>query len=1662
MKRIILLIGAILLGLAARAQSVTYTCRYWFDQNHAQAVTTTFGENGWEAELDVGNLTDGLHALHLHVLAADTESRLGVEGDSLYLMADTTLMKWSAPQTYLFLKLSEIPSGELTYHYWFDQDHAHVQSGNIGSGHLLLDVADLDEGLHALHVMLQGTELTASQTYLFLKTDQWDEGTPNYVYHCWLDQDFEHQQSDALGTGHLLLDVADLEEGMHTVHVMLEGSSLTSAESYLFMKVAPFATDSVDMSHLAYHCWFDQDFEHRVTDSLGNGNLLLDVSSLDDGLHTVHVLLEGGTLTATQSYMFMKMPVEDPTTELQYICWFDQDYSNVQTGLVGSGLAELEVSDLPNGIHTVNVQLDNGTRTAPQTYLFYKQPLGGYGIARWEYWINDDFDGRSTTIFTASVDTLEILSLLPVGHPALRSSCFHFHPNGDNPYINAKNQITFRIWDSEMRFFDKSAMFVDEHVRQDIVAQVFERNTTETFAAPRNNQIQWFKLDAVVGDSLSFVASKACTMQLFAPSGEEVYNVSGPESIALGGLHAWEDGTYYLAVHDMTGSGETVSVTYNWVYRYAILAYDVHLVGNGGCSTITFNGNGYNSLLDVYLVNAQNDTIRRLDIGHESNSTTTVTFNFYGVNLGVYDAVFEFYDETIRINGALEVQEPVDIVLTSTVNYPATFRRDTECTYTYMITNNGNMTAYNVPLNVYISSPTEGGITRLSIEGLELDKLYDFIKDSYEWTEQERTNLIAYSDYLAEDIYFIRSFDSDENTGDTVCIRSGFFTTSIAPYTTKTITIRLTSSEFIETWLKYPTEWFAFTEQETRDWSSDFCCFLDEDKDSWNSFSVGTGTAAILCQVAAAACGATGVGAAAIPAIEVAGVSMGLVSCISGAISAGEATIEKLFCVDNTVSPYDLGLSVFGAVAGCASAWGELMQTVRGWLQFGGSLASLTAGAKSSSHNTKSPKCSGEDSQGGKSTPVAPCEPNEIRGYVAESGSHYMMQEIQTITYEIESENDTTATAAAHTIIVRDTLDVNKFDVASLAAYRVTIHDKVLELSGEHNFVYTLDLRPNVYVIAQIQLECDDETGIVVWTITSLDPMTMEPTTDPNQGALPINYNGEGIATFTFNVNLKEPFPDGTEISNRVGIIFDLEEPVITDTWTNTVDAVKPTSHIEEVTPVADSLNFVFVSEDNRSGVWYHSLYYRNASTEQEWQVRKAQIFEDSFVLHLEDLLTTEYLVVAVDSAGNREDKDMVAEYIYTASGLHFVSEGNWSTASNWQEGTLPEADDVAFINAPCQLDQDAEVAALAISDDQTLTVQSGKTLTVNGLLFNPSAEGLVIEDGAQLINATSNVAATMEKGIAAYPSNGPDGWYTIASPMDEMPIAESDFLTPNFDLYRFDETNLTHEEWQNYKANHLDFATFEKGRGYLYANSNSFAPAFMGTLSNTAATYHLTYTERLDALSGFNLIGNPFPHVIYKGAGGAIDNAQLASGYYTLTNEGAWHVHTYEDAIMPGQGILVKTMAGLDLTIAKSNATALSESSDAKASSSRVVLKVSGSWGEDRAFVYFGQGIGLDKMENLSRSVPSLWIRDNGHDYAIAHVDSDCESLELFFSNMQSGDFTLSVDVSDTSFSVLQLTDRITGVTIDLLQQPSYVFHSAGQENEARFSLTFKMETMR
>ena len=218
MKRVLLTIICLLFCFVVKAQS-QYTCRYWYDQNFAQAVTTTFSDNTWQAELDVSALGTGVHFLHIHV-------------------ADTS-MSWGP-----------------------------------------------------------------SQSFLFIKTDPTEQG----------------------------------------------------------------------LSGLTYHCWFDEDFEHQQVNSVGEGSFLLDVSGLSDGIHFVHIMLKGGDYSSTRSYMFMKMPVS-PMEEWQYRCWFDWDYTTLQTGVVGGSYFLVDVSWLPIGQHTMTMQLDNGSLTPARTYEFYRMPI---------------------------------------------------------------------------------------------------------------------------------------------------------------------------------------------------------------------------------------------------------------------------------------------------------------------------------------------------------------------------------------------------------------------------------------------------------------------------------------------------------------------------------------------------------------------------------------------------------------------------------------------------------------------------------------------------------------------------------------------------------------------------------------------------------------------------------------------------------------------------------------------------------------------------------------------------------------------------------------------------------------------------------------------------------------------------------------------------------------------------------------------------------------------------------------------------------------------------------------------------------------------------------------------------------------------------------------
>lgn len=364
----------------------------------------------------------------------------------------------------------------------------------------------------------------------------------------------------------------------------------------------------------------------------------------------------------------------------------------------------------------------------------------------------------------------------------------------------------------------------------------------------------------------------------------------------------------------------------------------------------------------------------------------------------------------------------------------------------------------------------------------------------------------------------------------------------------------------------------------------------------------------------------------------------------------------------------------------------------------------------------------------------------------------------------------------------------------------------------------------------------------------------------------------------------------------------------------------------------------------------------------------------------------------------------------------------------------------------------------LDVTDAQTMyVVPSGSTLTVDEL-NTVNVSNLIVEDGAQLVNASSGVLATLQKNIIAYAdANEAEGWYTVASPLNATGVASSSNMTAfEYDLYEFDETNLTHEEWRNYKLPE-NFKNFTPGKGYLYANEHDMTLNLFGTLNVSNTSIDMTYTTgRTDELKGFNLIGNPYPHVIYKGQGAAIDDARLAAGYYILSNDGTWQAKTYTDPIPPGMGILVLTAEAGILNIVKTTAQSTSESSskrDRGTDLGRIVLKVDSGGSGDIVYLYGGTDErNLRKISHMNNHVPELSFYCNQERYAIAYCDGG--DMPIRFDNRRTSTFVMTWDVSDWHGAHPYLIDNFTGEKVDMLTMKDYTFEARGDEHPFRFKM--------
>ena len=386
----------------------------------------------------------------------------------------------------------------------------------------------------------------------------------------------------------------------------------------------------------------------------------------------------------------------------------------------------------------------------------------------------------------------------------------------------------------------------------------------------------------------------------------------------------------------------------------------------------------------------------------------------------------------------------------------------------------------------------------------------------------------------------------------------------------------------------------------------------------------------------------------------------------------------------------------------------------------------------------------------------------------------------------------------------------------------------------------------------------------------------------------------------------------------------------------------------------------------------------------------------------------------------------MVKTETFTYSNL--TAAGDWNVAANWNTGVVPAAGTDVTIAANITIPSDY------IANAGDITIADGGSLT--------------IEDGGQLITTSTDVVAKVQKATTASTAKASNAWYAIASPINNGII--ENFAQGTHNVYRYVEKS---NYWNEYRNTTVDeelglapFTTFENGRGYLYRSTVANV-AYTGTINASNVEYALSYACANDNFKGFNLIGNPFTHDVYKGV--AISNDYLEAKYYILNIDGTWTLKEDSEAIPSGTAILVQakeTADGKNVVMTNTSASAKSE-----AGNDNIWFTIKNNEFSDVACVEFKDGRGLNKMAHYNENAPMLYIKHDGERFASVDMPVDTKNINLCFKAKNLGYNTLSFKVNG-EFSYLHLIDRLTGNDVDMLLDGEYTFIASPKDNENRF----------
>lgn len=276
---------------------------------------------------------------------------------------------------------------------------------------------------------------------------------------------------------------------------------------------------------------------------------------------------------------------------------------------------------------------------------------------------------------------------------------------------------------------------------------------------------------------------------------------------------------------------------------------------------------------------------------------------------------------------------------------------------------------------------------------------------------------------------------------------------------------------------------------------------------------------------------------------------------------------------------------------------------------------------------------------------VTSLDPNEIVG----PGGFGEQRHIKDprMDYTIYFENMQTATSNAVEVFVYDTLNPAVYDLASFRFGNIWISGNLYTVIPDGNtFALDVDLRPALNTIVRVRGEFKPAEGTIFWHFMSLDPATLDITEDPEAGFLPPNNNKpEGEGYVSYSLDRKASLTNGAMIDAVATIVFDFNEPIVTNTFVNAVDLQAPVSSVYQIRPYNSELHEVlWQGSDQGAGVAYYNIFM--AEGDGPFTLWKNHTIQLSDTIRANPNTFYRFFAQAVDQLGNTEAYKDYAEQI--------------------------------------------------------------------------------------------------------------------------------------------------------------------------------------------------------------------------------------------------------------------------------------------------------------------------------------------------------------------------------------------------------------------------------